>query len=292
MRPHFYCLNITEITPQLAEIISAEAFDCGADGVQENIPFEQGGEFYEPTLLEMDTTSLQIYFTEHPSKTFLDWLEQRVSATQIHLSQEVNRDWMEEWKKNFKAFDLVNGVYIVPSWLEVPAEAKAAIRIDPGMAFGTGTHETTQLAALLLSRLDLKNCSVLDVGTGTGILAFLAEHFGAKEIAGIEIEDEARRTARENVQLNHSKVQILDGLIEDVSGQFDLVIANIIDGVLVRLQSELIQKTKIGGHLVLTGILQERDDFFRQRFSFAGFDLLERKQKAEWIGYLLKKVNQ
>lgn len=292
MRSHFYLLHIADVSTELAELISAEAFDVGADGVQENLAFEQGGEFYEPTLLENDTTSLRIFFTEHPPQSFMTWLEEKIGAAQVHLSQEVNKDWMEEWKKNFKAFDLVDGIFIVPSWLPVPAEARSAIRIDPGMAFGTGTHETTQLAAKFVAEIRLKARSVLDVGTGTGVLAFLAEHYGAENIVGIEIEDEARRTARENVAHNNSKVKILDGLIEDIAGEFDLVIANIIDGVLIRLQDHLKAKTRAGGHLVLTGILQERDEQFRQRFSFQGFQLVRRDQKAEWIGYLLKKEVQ
>lgn len=289
MQTHYYLLYLADINTELAEIISAEAFEHGAEGVEENMPFEQSGEFYEPKLLDVESTNLKIFFYSPPSAQFTSWLETKVPAQNIHLSEEANKDWMEEWKKGFEAFELVDGIYVVPSWKSVPDAAKAAIHIDPGMAFGTGTHETTQLASKLMLEVPLKAKNVLDVGTGTGILAFLAEHRGATNIIGIEIEDEARRTARENVIINKSKVIIQDGLIDKVSGHFDLVIANIIDGVLVQIQKDLKDKTSSGGYLLLTGILDERDENFRQRFSFTGWQLLKRSTQKEWVGYLLKK---
>ncbi len=289
VQSHYYVIQVKDAPVDRAEEISEKAFENGAQGIEENIPFEQSGEFYEATLLESDFTDLKIFFYSPPSEEFVFWLCDIVPEENIHLSQEVNKDWMEEWKKGFEAFELINGIYVVPSWTETPKEAKHGIQIDPGMAFGTGTHETTKLAAKLMSGLDLQGKNVLDVGTGTGILAFLAEKMGANNIMGIEIEDEARRTAKENVEHNKSEVQIIDGLIHDFVGSFDLVIANIIDGVLVKLQEELNKKTKSSGHLLLTGILDERDDNFRERFSFENYELIERATMKEWVGYLLKK---
>src|SRR5690606_7022875 len=137
---------------------------------------------------------------------------------------------------------------------KAPSEAKRVLRIDPGMAFGTGTHETTQLAAQILSDLAAKQplVSVLDVGTGTGILALLAELLGAEVVQATEIDSEARRVARENLVRNASRsVVVLEDQLESLSNTFQVVMANIIDGVLLELGADLCRRVKPGGHLIL-----------------------------------------
>jgi ribosomal protein L11 methyltransferase len=286
--PTYFLLTIENLRPDEADPVSAECFEWGATGVQEDLPFRQDGEFYHVTELPRDVITLQVYFPESPSRQLIEVLQERYPNAKCFQREELNKDWLAEWKKGYVPFELVNEIYVVPSWLKAPVQAKQSIRIDPGMAFGTGTHETTRLAAELLP-LTRNPQAVLDVGTGTGLLGFLAEVLGARKIVGLEIDPEARRTARENAELNHSKLEVPEHQIDAVKESFDLVIANIIDGVLVQLQSELKSKTVPGGHLILTGILEERDLGFRERFSFSGFQMIARRQKAEWIGYLLRK---
>ena len=287
---HYHVLTLSSVRPDQIDLLTGVLFDHGASGVQEDLDFEQIGEFYEVKEIPKELTKLLVYFEEPPSDELKTHIKEHYPEIEMSMSSEENRDWLEEWKKGYKSFELVNGIYVVPSWLETPAEAKAAIKIDPGMAFGTGTHETTQLASKLLVKIDNpESKSVMDVGTGTGILAFLAEHLGFQKLVGLEIDDEARRTARENVGLNNSKLVIDDSLAEKYDGEFDVVIANIIDGVLSRLQDHLKRMTLPGGHLLLTGILDEREERFRQSFSFDGFDIVERTELGEWVGYLLRK---
>ncbi len=285
-------LTVVGLTDAAAEIVSAEMFDLGAAGVQEDLPFQQEGEFYEPTQLKRDTVTLIIYFEAAIPAAALRYLQEHHPEARAQADSHDVKDWLAEWKKGFEAFELVNGIYVVPSWREVPAAARAAIKIDPGMAFGTGTHETTRLAATLLPPAPHADAGFFDVGTGTGILAFLAEHLGYKNILGIEIDDDARRTARENVALNTSRVRIEDLRCEQVTETFDVVVANIIDGVLIQLQESLRRAVNPGGHLLLTGILDERDAQFRERFSFEGFQLLRRETNGEWVGYLLQRKGQ
>src|SRR5690606_14857175 len=128
------------------------------------------------------------------------------------------------------------------------AEAEVGIYIDPGMAFGTGTHATTKMAAYFVQKLgsqfkkDLKGKSLLDVGTGTAILAMLASHEGVERILGLEIDPEARRVARENIVLNKlTNVEISDKPLEETGEKFDFVVANIIDGVLIQLKDALLR---------------------------------------------------
>lgn len=291
MSKKFFILSLRDVPVESTDRISGELFEFGATGIQEDIPFVQSGEFYEVTEVERDETSLLAYFDAQPAEDLIYWLKEKFPDIDFHIQEQESKDWLAEWKKGYVSFELVGGIFVVPSWCEVPVQAKQSIKIDPGMAFGTGTHETTQLAAKLISLVPkLSGQSVLDVGTGTGILGFLTELLGAKRILGLEIDIEARRTARENAALNDSQMEISDSQIELIDEQFDFVIANIIDGVLVKLQSDLKRCLKPGGHLLLTGILDERDANFRERFSFDGFELIQRSQNNEWIGYLLKHV--
>jgi ribosomal protein L11 methyltransferase len=210
------------------------------------------------------------------------------------IIEEAHKDWLEEWKKGFKPFPLVGPFWVVPSWFEAPAEAEIPLAIDPGMAFGTGTHATTQMAAALLHRVfkkteGAKAKQVIDVGTGTAILAILARLSGAERVVGIDIDPEATRVARENIERNQvSGVEVQDLLLEEVRESFDLVVANIIDGVLLNLKQDLVRVLKYDGKMILTGILEERENQFIDEF-LQGTDLkIElRLAKDEWVGFLL-----
>lgn len=290
MSQAYFVLKIHSVPVDDIDLLTGELFEQGSSGVQEDLPFKQEGEFYDVTELPRTDSLVISYFSEAPNESLLKWIKNRFPDSKTEVSEEAPKDWLAEWKKGFVSFELVAGIYVVPSWLPTPDGAKAALKIDPGMAFGTGTHETTQLASKLISEIpNLKGKSVLDVGTGTGILALLSEKLGAKHIVGTEIDPEARRTARENIELNESQVEIPEHQIESINESFDLVIANIIDGVLVALQDDLKRCTNPRGYMLLTGILDEREANFRERFAFEGLELIRRSQKNEWVGFLLRK---
>ncbi|MCB0367353.1 MAG: 50S ribosomal protein L11 methyltransferase, partial [Bdellovibrionales bacterium] len=253
----------------------------------------QESQKYEPETVVTPHHDLEVYFTQKPDEAFFAELGARFPEIAVEIRQEEEKDWLEEWKKGYEPFCLAKGLWVVPSWREKPAEAQAELRIDPGMAFGTGTHATTRLAAGLLSDLSLQNTRVLDVGTGTGILAMAACQWGAGSLVGTEIDPQAREVARENIERNQmsAKITVPEFQVESVEGEFDVVIANIIDGILVEIQDALMAKTKRGGHLLLTGILQEREAGFREEFKWqsSGFELVERRVDEEWVGLLLRR---
>ena len=298
MFTHYYRVLIESVPRNLEELITAEVFSRGASGVSEELSFRQMSRDYQPEILESDTITLQVFFeTKPPSSLFSDLAEKFPQLT-FRSFEEQNRDWMEEWKKEFQPFSLTSKYWVVPSWLQAPSEAVKSLYIDPGMAFGTGTHETTQLAAEGIQSFSGKNnvtsLSFLDVGTGTGILAMLAAREGFSSVVATEIEEEARRTARENLERNQlSQIVVPEGQIEDLQESFDFVMANIIDGVLLSLKKELLTKTKDGGYLLLTGILVEREKDFRQEFeNEAAIELLQRWQKGEWVGLIYRRGSQ
>lgn len=287
----FYSLTVSNLKPEEADDISFLAFEAGALGVEEVLAFEQKSRDYEPVTLEKEKTSIKIYFAHPPAKDLLENLQALYPQAKIELVGEANRDWLAEWKKSYQPFLLCGRIWVVPSWCEVPLEAEKAIRIDPEMAFGTGTHETTQLAAGFLHDFSAENSrTLLDVGTGTGILAILAEWVGFAQVTGNDIDADARRVARENLEKNKTqRTEIVDLDLSCINGEYDWVVANIIDGVLVRLQDDLKKRVAQGGFLLLTGILNEREELFLSEFSFEGFRVAKRRIMGEWVGYLLQK---
>ncbi|MFN9065802.1 MAG: 50S ribosomal protein L11 methyltransferase, partial [Bdellovibrionales bacterium] len=173
--------NLSEIHE---DILTTLSLDFGASGVSEALEFSQPDLTFEPKVVKKRAHDVDVFFDQKPALEFFDRVRELDSRITWSQFEEEHQDWLEEWKKGFKAFALTNHVWIVPSWLEKPAEASMEIRIDPGMAFGTGTHATTQMAAHLLSKFADKNqnslaeLNLLDVGTGTGILAMLARLSG------------------------------------------------------------------------------------------------------------------
>lgn len=294
MAAEFFILHIRGIGPLEMDLVTESVFAAGADGTEEDLSFEQLNLEYEARTLEKDKSNIKVYFTVPPSPQWIENFKNQFSSLNIFLEKEKDKDWLSEWKKGFEPFCLAKDIWIVPSWREIPRNVKSAIRMDPGMAFGTGTHETTRLAAEMMAdqmSLQPPPNSLIDVGTGTAILAMLAEHLGVQRIYGNDIDPEARRVARENLELNHSRrVQITDLSISEIEGAWDWVVANIIDGVLIRLQDDLKAHVKDGGFLLLTGILSEREAYFLSEFSFVDFKVVKRKQLAEWVGYLLQRT--
>lgn len=286
----YFRVSLKAVPRQDEDAISAYCFEAGASGISENLSFTQDSDDYAPKTLETDRHDLDVFFAVAPSESFFEGLKAKFPHIEVQLSEEEQKDWLEEWKKGYEAFPLIESVWVVPSWKENPKEAQDVIRMEPGMAFGTGTHETTQLASKLLNQYMTghKVTSLLDVGTGTGILALLGAKLGVERVVGVEIDEPARQVARENCQINgHPEIEIPDLQIEQITEPFDLVIANIIDGILVRIQKDLIRCVSSGGALLVTGILEEREAEFLNKFLLpSSMRWSQRVQKGEWVGLL------
>lgn len=300
IQSNYYRLRLTNITKQNEDEISHLCFSKGASGLSEVLGFSQPDLTYDPRILERQRHELDVYFESTPPQDLVRELMERFPTISVNSFEEESKDWLSEWKKGFESFKLVGPAWVVPSWLTLPeaaGDSAIEIKIDPGMAFGTGTHATTKMASYFIYKLsqdyknEIPNWSVLDVGTGTAILGLLAEKLGYGLITGIEIDPEARRKARENCELNQSQIEISEQQLDEIRGEFDVVVANIIDGVLIKLKQDLVKKVKPGGHLFLTGILQERDNHFFEKFleSFPDLKVVKRIQKDEWIGYWVQK---
>lgn len=298
MSSTYFRVRLSQVPRIQEHEITVFCFAHKALGISEVLTFSQPDLTYDPSLIPQRFLELDVFFDGKPEQDFFLNLQKINSGVRMLENEEENKDWLEEWKKGFVPFKLVGPVWVVPSWLEKPADVKMEIKIDPGMAFGTGTHATTKMASYFIHKLALDNpeavstWSMLDVGTGTAILAVLAEKMKYGYITGVEIDIEARRKARENCELNHSKnIDITELQLDEIKDQYDVVVANIIDGVLIRLQKDLIRVLKPQGYLFLTGILQERDNhFFEKMIENNPLKVIKRIEKEEWVGYWVQKI--
>ncbi len=215
-------------------------------------------------------------------------------APQISCFVLADEDWATSWQQYFKPFAIVPGLIIKPSWESYAAQTgEQVLEMDPGMAFGTGQHASTKLALSLM-----QSCCqaapperVLDVGTGTGILAMAAVLFGAKAAAAIDNDPVAVAVAAENIARNGlaERIAVSAEPLEQISGQFDLICANILHDVLVELAPSLIQRLAAKGQLVLSGLLcGSQEESILRIYGQLGLRLRQAVYEEEWVSLLLE----
>ncbi len=205
-------------------------------------------------------------------------------------------DWSSSWKVHFKPLRVGKHLLIVPTWEEaVQLPGDLVIRIDPGMAFGTGGHETTRLCLELLEQVmegsDLITApSLLDLGTGSGILAMAASLLGAGRILALDIDPDAVEVARENLELNglSDKIECGTTPLESLDERFDIILANILAEELVRLAPYLTDRLNPGGSLILSGILAEKEQLVRRGFSSQPLEYCRTASAGEWVAMLYR----
>ncbi len=200
-------------------------------------------------------------------------------------------DWQEKWKTFFRPTGVTRRLVIKPTWESYEARDNGiVIEIDPGLAFGTGLHPTTRLCLAFLENeiehriKESKGLSLLDVGTGSGILAIAAARLGARPVVGIEIDDTAREVARQNVKHNHVEgvVSIDSKKLQAIDETFDLVLANIDAKTLAELRDPLIRHVSVDGRLALSGILREQKQGFKGMFRGDQFHCVGEKSREGW----------
>jgi len=197
-----------------------------------------------------------------------------------------DKDWLESWKAEFVPIRI--GAFLVrPTWSEAVAGDSVELVLDPGMAFGTGLHPTTQQCLEALSMLPLEGKSVLDVGTGSGILAIAAAKRGASPVVAVDTDSLAVGAARENAVRNGVAIPVGEGSAADVPGRFDVVIANIVSPVLQRIAPDLAARLSGGGTLLVAGISAPAERATREALESARLEVLDRTVRDDWIALAL-----
>lgn len=306
-------------TTQAEDIVSSMLADLGIEGVQieDKIPLtEQDKEqmFVDilPDIPDDDGTAyLTFYLDEEEDvapvlmnvrkeledmRAFLD-----VGECTIEESETEDVDWVNNWKQYFHQF-YIDDILVIPSWENVKPEDsdKMVIHIDPGTAFGTGMHETTQLCIRALKKYVTSETEILDVGCGSGILGMLALKFGAKHSLGTDLDPCAIDATHENMEVNGIRKDqyevmigniIDDKAVQDAVGyeKYDIVAANILADVLVPLTPVIIHQMKPGAVYITSGIIEDKENVVVEAVKAAELELLEVNHQGEWVSVVARK---
>ncbi len=260
------------------------------------------GDLIDEKILSADRTVASVSVFVPSDRSYMDdvaYLRQRIGELSLHGEIELvgvnEEDWANSWKQYYKPLKIGERIVICPAWERYePAEGELVIRMDPGMAFGTGTHETTRLVIRLLEKYTQAGCRMLDVGTGTGILAICAARLGAETCRAYDIDPTAVRVARENIKDSGLANVTCDqsDLLKQVSlegGQYDLICANIVADIIIRMTPDVGQYLKDDGVLLASGIIAERCDDVIACFEQHGFEIVECLTDNGWCGLAVKK---
>jgi ribosomal protein L11 methyltransferase len=296
------------VPAELADIVAEYLTGLSGNGVSiENLSVDA---FSLSEIQEPDSTTIRSYFSSDEGctdrrdeiETFLIELSNRhpgFTPVSPVLSSVSTEDWSNSWKANFKPLRVGRRLLIVPTWEHVsPRPDDIVLHIDPGMAFGTGGHETTRLCLELLENIMdampiLNSPSVLDVGTGSGILAIAAVQLGAQRVCALDIDPQALEVARENLAANGllDQVECSTAPLESLEGCFDVVLANILAEDLVRMAPVLAERLSAGGSLILSGILAEKEWMVRRGFESRSLEYRETLRQGEWLAvHYIKEV--
>ncbi len=209
----------------------------------------------------------------------------------LYRINSVNPDlWFDEWKKGY---DIIRegDIVIVPAWQDYEKkDNEKVVKIDPNKSFGSGQHESTKMCLSLIRSLDLKNKKIVDIGTGSGILALASAALGAKDIEAYDIDEIAINAARENVKINEfSKYITVDNsnILENVTGKFDIVLANITSEVLKALAKDLKRYLNKNGIIIISGILTSLENEVIDVYKSLGFKIIQRLNLGEWVAFEL-----
>lgn len=229
-------------------------------------------------------------------KEGLSGIEKRIGSFQVgqlRFRKVSEKDWANEWKQYFYTTKIGSQIVIKPDWESyTPTAEEKVIELDPGMAFGTGTHATTRMCVERLEELVTPNIDVYDVGTGSGILAMTAALMGARSIHAIDIDGKAVEVAKENIAKNHlsNRITVKKGnLLDDADEKADLIVANIIADIIITLLPDAFKKLRQGGLFLASGVIKERLCDVEKAARQNGFTVLDVKNRAGWTAITMRK---
>lgn len=241
---------------------------------------------------DRDNAIIHIYISpdENPLEA-ISYLKDRFDAVSIPYSIDtkavVEEEWATAWKKYYHPIRLSENVVVCPSWEKYTREKEndKIITLDPGMAFGTGTHDTTRLCVKLLDKYSFKGMRMLDVGCGSGILAISAALLGSAKTIGVDIDELAVRVAKENAHMNNlDEIEFICGdLTKKVEGKYDIVCANIVADVIIRLAPDISRFLDENGTIILSGIIEEREQDVVDALEKEGLKNKDRLSNGGWV---------
>lgn len=290
---------------KLEDLISNVLYDVGAAGLAIEDPndiieleqSETNWDFIDDNLINLGENQIIIkaYFPES------DVLEKTIESIQneikinpmiedkdaeITLTLIDDEDWAESWKEHYKPFKIGPNILIKPSWEEIDIEeGNIVIELDPGMAFGTGTHETTWMCTEAIEKHMNKGDTLYDIGCGSGILSIVAVKLGAKKVTGVDLDPVSIKTSKENIEINHvsDKIDIREGnLLEVIDEKADIIVSNIIAEVIAGMTPDLKEYLKDDGIFICSGIILKKIELVQDALEENSFEIIEVVKKGEW----------
>ena len=302
-------MNWTEVkiktTAELEDLVSSILYDAGATGLAIEDPrdilelskYKENWDFVDPDLIniESDEISIKAYFSEEENvEEIIEEIKIRMKANstialgsnEINIAVINDEDFADSWKKYYKPLRIGKKILIKPSWEECTLEEDdILIELDPGMAFGTGTHETTMMCTEALEEYVKQGDTVYDIGCGSGILSIVAAKLGAKKVVGVDLDEVCVKVSNENIQLNNVSdiVEIKNGnLLDVVEGKANIIVSNIIAEIIAKMTKDLKAYLKDSGIFITSGIIIEKIDLVEKALIENGFKILEIKKQNSW----------
>ena len=301
-------------TEEASDAVAEMLTTMGAGGVAIKDPFDIRKELEKPDTLDYadeeffnslgDDVVIQAYFQDsHDINQLLTNIDRGLENISQYLNvgkglsgygEVDDEDWSTAWKKYYKPFQLTDRIVIKPTWEDYTAKADDVIvQMDPGMAFGTGTHETTKMCSILLDKYITQGCKVLDVGCGTGILSIISAKLGADKVQAVDIDNVAVRVAKENVEINGvtPQIEVFQGVLSDVdanTNKYDIIVANIIANVIIDLSSLIPYYLDKNAFFITSGIIKERKQEVMDACNANGMSCIEALEMGEWVAMVFK----
>ena len=292
-------------------IYSQDVLHCLGTETRKRSDFEQAGWESDSTIVKLDEIKdlpedleFLAYFDMEQDKAELVKKYQKklselksyglkIGQAEVSASYIKDEDWNTVWQKFYHPIDFSRHLAIVPEWEQYKPAFKDQniIKLDPGLAFGTGSHKTTQLALLGLEQILIKPETVCDVGTGSGILAIASSILGARSVLATDISDEAITAANENISLNNLtniKVQKTN-LLNKVTAKYDIIVANILAEILLDLIPELDEHLTSNGKVIFSGIDCDQIEKIKKALTANGFQIILSMQQGRWIGLIIER---
>ncbi len=297
-----------KINPDMEDLISEiffDNFDCEGVVLAE--------ETYKD--LEMVSTTegtLKIFLKDDDSTTFEDMkydvenvldlyreeflsrglTDEELGSWDFELEEKKSEDWSQKWKEKWDVTHVTDKIAVVPDWIDyVPKKGEVIIKLEPGCAFGTGTHQTTQLCMKALEKYMKPNDKVADIGMGSGILSILAKKLGASYVYGCDTDDTVIEIAKENAKKNGVDAIFELGTADKVNEKFDFVCANILHFVLAEIMGDLKNLMKKGAIMSLSGILDEKKQMVIDAYEKENLELIEEIHQDQWTSFVVKRID-
>lgn len=311
-----------DTTTQAEDLVSDMLCELGIEGVEisDNVPIseEDKKKMYVdilPELKEDDGSAVITFYLdlEEDINAILKKIKEGLSelssfvsvgSGNVTVSETEDKDWVNNWKQFFKPFRIDDTIVIKPTWEQLTdqKENDLVVEIDPGISFGTGSHETTKLCIINLKHYMKPNAVLLDAGSGSGILSIIAKKLGAKEVLGIDIDQYATDAAIENAKVN--KLLLEDGNLSFITGniieddgvrckigkeKYDVVVANILADVIIPLSGVIAENLKKDGIFISSGIINTKEDAVREALLKNHFEIIEVNHMKDWVSFVAKK---